>query len=333
MTIPNVSATPASWSEAALAEDAQIALEEFVERRLAEPGGKYLAHVKMRRSAVVRLFKLLADIDPTAPDPTIVRTILLDERLFDALRYIAGPPVSEDDLGVLVTKDVKGFNKASLKNDDALSVAVMKLICKLSDPFRFPWIAAKRDASRGELRTAIAATAILHASQALQTERRGHGKVVEKRLELRLEELGFVKISGQTGAKGGHVAAEGAPTFPPKGRVAQPSHHPSYPYFYGECIVYGRKVDMFIALATGRMIALEAKDSSSALNSTKRLLNDTAAKAKHYTTEAGKNIISVALLSGVFKLSDLSAAQHAGLFLVWSHDIDSFIEWIKSQSA
>lgn len=89
---------------------------------------------------------------------------------------------------------------------------------------------------------------------------------------------------------------------------------------------------MFIALATGRMIALEAKDSSSALNSTKRLLNDTAAKAKHYSTEAGKNIISVALLSGVFKLSDLRAAQNAGLFLVWSHDIDNFIEWIKSQT-
>jgi hypothetical protein len=80
------------------------------------------------------------------------------------------------------------------------------------------------------------------------------------------------------------------------------------------------------------MIALEAKDSSSGLNSTKRLLNDTAAKAKHYRDEGGKNIISVALLSGVFKLSDLRAAQAAGLYLVWAHDIDGFIEWIKSQT-
>jgi hypothetical protein len=333
MTIPNVSATPATWSDADLAENAQKALEEFVERRLAEPGGKYLAHVKTRRSAIVRLFKLLADIDPNAPDPKTVRMILLDEGLFDALRYVAGPPVSEDDLGVLVTKDVKGFNKANLKNDDALSIAVIKLICKLSDPFRFPWIAAGRNANRGELRTAIAATATMHASQALQTERRGHGKIVERRLELRLEELGFMKVSGQTAAKAGQSPADGTPAFPPKGRVAQPSHHPAYPYFYGECVVYGRKVDMFIALATGRMIALEAKDSSSALNSTKRLLNDTAAKAKHYSMEAGKNIISVALLSGVFKLSDLRTAQNAGLYLVWSHDIDGFIEWVKSQTA
>ena len=89
---------------------------------------------------------------------------------------------------------------------------------------------------------------------------------------------------------------------------------------------------MFIALARGRMIALEAKDSSSGLNSTKRLLNDTAAKAIHYAAQAGRNVISVALLSGVFNLSDLQAAQRAGLYLVWAHDLDGFIEWIKSQT-
>jgi hypothetical protein len=173
----------------------------------------------------------------------------------------------------------------------------------------------------------------MHAWQSLQTERRGHGKIVEHRLELRLEELGFVKVSGKKPPKprSSEAVELTLPPFPTRGIIGQPSHHPAYPHFYGECTVYGRKVDMFIALATGRMIALEAKDSSSGLNSTKRLLNDTTAKAKHYTSEAGKNIISVALLSGVFKLSDLKAAQAAGLYLVWAHDMDGFIEWIKSQ--
>ena len=80
------------------------------------------------------------------------------------------------------------------------------------------------------------------------------------------------------------------------------------------------------------MIALEAKDSSSALNSVKRLNNDTAAKAKHFTTQAGLNIINVALLSGVFKVDSLIAGQQSGLYLVWSHDLDEFIEWVKSQT-
>ena len=89
MTIPNVSNTPPIWTDEQLAEQAQIALEEFVERRLAEPGGKYLAHVKTRRAAMVRLFKALAGVDPNNPNVDTVRGVLLDEQLLDALRYAA----------------------------------------------------------------------------------------------------------------------------------------------------------------------------------------------------------------------------------------------------
>lgn len=333
MTISNVSPTPTEWSDAELEADAQQALEEFVERRLAEPGGKYLEHIQVRRQGIVRLFKELAGEDATNPNPATVRRVLLDTEMFDALRYVTGPPVSEDDLGVLVTRNVKGLSKTDIKEKDDIPVAVLKLVCKLADPIRFPWVADQREPTGRELRAAIDSTVTMHAAQSLQTERRGHGRIVEQRLETRLTELGFVKISGK-----GRKAKKGdedpsSPLLPPRGRITQPSHHPTYPYFYGECVVYGRKVDMFIALATGRMIALEAKDSSSGLNSTKRLLNDTAAKAQHYSDEAGKNIISVALLSGVFKLSDLKTAQNRGLYLVWAHNMDGFIEWIRAQTA
>ena len=80
------------------------------------------------------------------------------------------------------------------------------------------------------------------------------------------------------------------------------------------------------------MIALEAKDSSSGLNSVKHILNDTAAKARHSTSHAGKNIITVGVLSAAFKVDSLKAAQNADLYLVWSHDLDGFVEWIKTQT-
>jgi len=306
---------PTVWNDEELEEQAQIALDGFVDRRIAEPGGKYQAHVVARRAAIIRLFKALSGIDPQAPDPTVVRKVLLDEDLFNALRYVTGPPVSEDDLGVIVTRSVKGFNKTDLRKSETLSIDVLKHICKLADPYRFPWLVDRRSPSRRELRNAVQSTMTLHASQALQTERRGYGKDVERRLELRLVELGFNKM----------------PT-PNKARITAPMHYPTYPSFYGECTVHGRKVDLFIALPTGRMIALEAKDSSSALNSVKRLNNDTAAKAKHFAVEGGRNIINVALLSGVFKVESLKMAQGTGLYLVWSHDLDGFIEWIKTQT-
>jgi hypothetical protein len=201
MTISNVSKTPVEWTDEQLAEQTQIALEEFVERRLAEPGGKYLAHVKTRRAALIRLFKVLAGIDPKEPDVEVVRRLLLDDELYDALRYVTGPPVSEDDLGVLVTRKVRGIGKNDLKEDKDLPAGVLKLICKLADSFRFPWVAAGREPTTRELRTAIAATSTMHAAQALQTERRGHGKFVEQRLEMRLTELGCQNIRTDASGK------------------------------------------------------------------------------------------------------------------------------------
>jgi XamI restriction endonuclease len=231
------------------------------------------------------------------------------------LKVVTGPPVSEDDLGVLVTRNVRGFTKTDLRSSENLPIDVLNLICRLADPYRFPWIADRREPSAREVRDAIQATMTLHATQALQTERRGYGKDIEKRFELRLIELGFNKERA-----------------PHRGSITAPIHYPAYPDFYGECNVHGRKVDLFIALPRGQMIALEAKDSSSALNSIKRLNNDTAAKAKHFAAEAGKIIINVALLSGVFKLSSLISAQESGLHIVWAHDLDGFIEWVKSQT-
>jgi hypothetical protein len=332
---PNVTNIPKVWTEAELAKEAQTALEEFVTRRLAEPEGKYKEHVEARCSAILRLFKVLSPFDPSNPDPEIVRRVLLDDELFDALRYVTGPPISEDDLGVILTRKIEGMRRREIRHNDALPVSVLNLICKLADPYRFPWVHAGLTPTKTQLRTAVASTMTMHATQSLQTERRKHGKVVEQRLEMRLTELGFKKVVAAKPAKKSKKARDAEPalpTLPKRGRVTQPSHHPTYPYFYGECTVYKRKVDLFIALPTGRMIALEAKDSSSALNSTKRLLNDTAAKAEQYKEEGGKNIISVALLSGVFKLSDLLAAQSRGLYLVWAHDMDGFIDWIKSQT-
>lgn len=90
------------------------------------------------------MFRKLSKVDPNNPSALIVREVIADEELFAALRYVAGPPVSEDDLGVLVTRNVKGIAKKDLTARDDLPVAVLKLICRMSDPFRFPWITEGR---------------------------------------------------------------------------------------------------------------------------------------------------------------------------------------------
>ena len=158
---------------------------------------------------------------------------------------------------------------------------------------------------------AIRSTAAMHAFQRLQTERRAYGKRVEAMFAHKLLSMGYEKVG-----------------TPNRSRMTAPMHFPRSRQFYGECTVYGRKTDLFLGLSDGRVAAVEAKDSSSVVNSVKRVLNDTAAKAQEWHRHAGMTIVPIALLSGVFGVNDLQRAQMAGLFLVWLHDLAPIEEWL-----
>lgn len=306
---------PRRWNDDELAEHQSRALNAFVDRRLAESSTRYSELLRARRSALHRLMRLLAPIDPAKPDIDVVRRILLDTDLQPALRYVAGPPISDDDLGVIVTRDTKRLTKKRIRSDATLATDILQLICKLADPERFPWVSEQgRAPPRYELKQAIRATTALHAAQTMQTERRNYGKMVERYLEERLIEAGFKKVRSPNG-----------------GKINAPIHVPQKDTFFGECTLFGRRADLLIGLPDGRIVGVEAKDSSSVANSVKRVLNDTAAKARHWHDKLGESVIPVALLSGVFGLENLKSAQASGLYLVWSDNLDSFADWITHQ--
>jgi hypothetical protein len=314
MRIPNAPRLPRVWTDEELAEHARRALNAFVDRRLAEPSSRYINHLKARRAALYRLVRILAPIDPASPDIAVVREILGDPELEAALRYLAGPPISADDLGVVVTRDTRRLTKRRLNSDPTLATDILKLICRLADAERFPWVRDNRPPRRYELKQAIRATTAMHAAQTLQTERRNYGKEIERYLERRLVEAAFGKVRSPNG-----------------GKIDAPVYLPKQATFYGECSLYGRRADLLIGLPDGRSVAVEAKDSSSVLNSLKRVLNDTAAKADFWHGKLGESVIPVALLSGVFGLENLKSAQARRLYLVWSDNLDSFADWITSQ--
>lgn len=78
-------------------------------------------------------------------------------------------------------------------------------------------------------------------------------------------------------------------------------------------------------------MAIECKVSNSSTNSVKRLNNDAAAKATVWLSEFGHlQIVPVAVLSGVYNLNNLEAAQRQGLALIWAHELPRLGEWIDS---
>lgn len=304
---------PPFWTLEQLARDAQASLEAFVSRRLGESADRFPSHVTERRKHLGKLIRLLSTFDAEHPDRDVLDTIIFDDNLLAALRYVAAPPVSEDDLMVLVTRRPIRLSRRLIEHEPQLLDDTMKLICSLADTTRFPWLKAGRRPRGSELKLAIRATAAMHAFQRLQTERRGYGKRVEATFAERLVSMGFARVK-----------------TPNRGRITAPVHFPRLHEFYGECTVYGRKTDLFVGLADGRVAAVEAKDSSSVVNSVKRVLNDTAAKAEHWQRHAGMTIVPIALLSGVFGVGDLERAQASGLFLIWLHDLSAFENWLRA---
>jgi hypothetical protein len=164
-----------------------------------------------------------------------------------------------------------------------------------------------------EIEWAIRSTAVLLAAQAMQTERRTYGREVER---------------GFTGASCLWRVREGIDTEQRTNRYSL--HMPGPMRFYGECSVHGRRADLLIGLSDGRHVAVEAKDSSSVVNSVKRVLNDTAAKASFWKDKFGETLVPVALLSGVFAPDNLRAAQRSGLFLVFAQALDDFVTWLNA---
>jgi hypothetical protein len=92
-----------------------------------------------------------------------------------------------------------------------------------------------------------------------------------------------------------------------------------------------RKADVIIRLNDTRLMPIECKVSNSATNSVKRINNDAAAKAVDWLKTFGTNqVVPTAVISGVFKVSNLMQAQEVGLTLFWVHDLAKLGKFIAS---
>lgn len=97
-----------------------------------------------------------------------------------------------------------------------------------------------------------------------------------------------------------------------------------------ESVLGGHKADLIARLYDGRILAIEAKVSHSAVNSYKRVNHDTLAKVTGWLVQFGTHgVVPAAVLSGVFKVQNLLEAQQSGLSLFWSHDLDQLQDFIR----
>jgi len=300
--------SPAQWTTDELAEDAATSASLFRAERLSV-SDSWETHYKQARGKFELLFKKLSNLNPSSiTDNKLAEAYGLG--LGEALRYLAGPPISDDDLQVIA--DVDSIAPGVLKKDPEALRKVFQVIERVIDPHRFPWIEAGTAPSAQQREAALLASSVLLAAQRIATERRNEGKQnQETKVKDYLRGLGFSEVPAMminTIVKG-----------------------PQAMQFCAECQLGERKADVVVRLHDTRLMAIECKVSNSSTNSVKRLNNDAAVKAEYWIKQFGRaQVVPAAVVAGVFKVLNLEQAQDRGLSLFWSHDLDKLGAFIEA---
>lgn len=272
---------------------------------MTEPLEAYLAHFDHHAGVVAGLLERTADLTRLAEHAS---DLLTDPDRLSAVRYLAGPMISKDDLVTLADTSVA---PSVLRRDPARMRGVLETIALGLDRRRFPWLSEQRTATAAERQAAVVATAALIATQRVRTDRANEGAADQQEAVLAaLADIGFIEVPRRT--------IRTLSQAPGPGEVCRSG------------LVGGRDADQIAGLWDGRTLVIECKVSNSSTNSVKRLNNDTAAKAAAWLTDFGRRqVVPVAVLSGVFNLGNLRAAQDVGLMIVWAHRLEAMTNWIE----
>lgn len=295
------------WSAEDLAKLRDDSKSAFRRERLEEPLEEYATQFESWQGVFETLLESTVDLSLLGTDQLL--EIVTKSDYLDAFRYLAGPPISRDDLQTLA--EVESIAPTRLRGDHELVSRLAQVVMDGLDRRRFPWVSEGREATEPERKAAILASASLRAYQAVQTWRRNEARRAQEDLvkDLLLE-CGFSEVD--------------------KRDVDNLSQAPANGQFCGEAKFGTRKADIIAGLWDGRKAAIECKVSNSEVNSVKRLNNDAAVKAQNWKQDFGaRNVVAIAVLSGVYKLENLQEAQNRGLTLFWAHDFAGMKAWLN----
>jgi len=323
---------PRIWTEEEIIEDASKAKSAFAARRLAQikvelkdlESNKFLKCTVAAEAALKLVEDCISEsfsVQYCQVELSKFLTKDTDGARAEALRYLAYPPVSTDDLET--TADIPSFTKRTMDSKTAPDNAfkVLKVIKESMDSVRFPWITnpekfvtptdidtipALRDA-------AIRSTALLIASQQTQTARRSDEKSgLEGPIEALLTAAGYEKLK----------KAELPDTAALHAAVPPGS-------FMTECTVFTENGDFVICLWDGRFMFIECKASNSEINGRKRLNKEAVKNILVWKVAVG-TIVGAAAIRGAFKPQYVQDAQNSGVYIYWEHALTALEEFLEA---
>lgn len=301
---------PPRWSDAELEYDSQFSIESFRDERMKEPLELYLEAFDKYRGVMEDLLEMTVDLTKLEE---LAVDVLTDVDMLEAVRYLAGPAISADDLKVLAETTLA---PGRLRADPPAARRIIDTVLLGLDRRRFPWVTEDREPTEAERTASALASAALIASRRVMTSRAHDAKNQQEdavEAVLMAAPNNFEKVASRA--------------------VSNIMEAPLPGQFCREGLFGDRKADLIVRLRDGRAMPIECKVSNSSTNSVKRLNNDAAVKASAWIDQFGSlGCVPTAVLGGVFKVHNLKAAQRGGLTLFWAHGLDKLTKFLVDTS-
>lgn len=242
-------------------------------------------------------------------DLDLLADTIRDDDTRTAFRYLAAPPVSEDDLKTLADSNLA---VTTLRTQRTEAERVRDAVLRIVDPHRFGWLSRGETPTENERDRAVVASAVLVAVRKVETSRRSTAKrFQEKAVKQLLRDAGFDEVHSRD--------------IPLLDAAPAPGE------FCGESKLGGTRADIVVRLYDGRVMPVECKVSNSAVNSFKRINHEAAGKARDWIAGFGRlQVVPAAVIAGVFNPANLATAQHDGLTIYWNDRLGDLADYIES---
>ncbi len=268
--------SPPLWSDEELQVERDLAEKQFITLRQNEGPLAYYAvweEIEPQVRAAMRATDAARRIEGA--------DFAKNKTLWQTLRYICAPRISEEDLWTLVGKKFKSVPLESAEQ-------TARVLSSLVDMKRFPWVIGQREATLREMEAAVMSMVTLLTHERLSTNRRS------------------ISSKGQESQVSDALLAAGWTLDESRKTILALDQLPCG-HFSRERKFGGAKCDVPVRLQDGRLLALECKVSSGPKNSWKRLQREIGGKANLWRGAFEDQVLTGAVLAGVFDLRAFSA--------------------------
>lgn len=291
---------PRRWSNEELSRDRELSEARFLLEREGEGPTAFYAAWDAVRPQIERALVLTQDLRSIDAE-----ALVGDRGLWQTLRYFCAPPISEEDLWTLVGKKFRNVPTSHAQKTAEAFVSVL-------DHRRSPWVEQSREPTGLERDLAVFSTTVLLAHESAKTRRRG------------------VSSKAQEAAVSEALVAAGVQFDPSRASILRLDELERFS-FSRERKVAGAKCDIPVRLKDGRLLALECKVSNGPKNSWKRLQREVGGKSDTWRREYGSQVVTGALLAGVFDLTCVRRAQEEQkVAIFWQHDLGPLLAFVAA---